>query len=231
MALAIVWLLRGFLERRGRRIAEAVIRGELSPEVDTRLRLVRRLLNATIIGLGLAVALSQFDEVKTIGRAQLASGAIAAAIIGFAARQTLANVVAGIMIAVTQPVRVGDWVAFEEDYGQVEDVTLSFTTLRTPAERRIVIPNERIASGVIRNDTLRQPTVGTEVSVWLAPSGDADRALVALAELGDAALAEQLPWGTRLTVAGERVAPPERGARENDLRARCVAKLRAEGLL
>ena len=50
----------------------------------------------------------------------LASGAIAAAVIGFAARQTLANFIAGIMLAITQPIRVGDWVTFEGNYGVVE---------------------------------------------------------------------------------------------------------------
>ena len=57
----------------------------------------------------------------------LASGAIAAAIIGFAARQTLANFVAGIMLAVTQPLRIGDWVYFEDHYGVVEDIRLNYT--------------------------------------------------------------------------------------------------------
>ena len=76
----------------------------------------------------------------------LASGALAAAIIGFAARQTLANVVAGIMLAITQPLRVGDWVTFEEHYGVVEDVRLNFTVLRTASDQRIVIPNERLAA-------------------------------------------------------------------------------------
>ena len=58
---------------------------------------------------------------------------LVAAIIGFAARQTLANAVAGIMLAITQPLRVGDWVTFEEQYGVVEDVRLNFTSCARPA--------------------------------------------------------------------------------------------------
>ena len=58
------------------------------------------------------------------------------------------------MLTITQPLRVGDWVTFEDHYGVVEDVRLNFTVLRTLSEQRIVIPNERLASGVLRNDTL-----------------------------------------------------------------------------
>ncbi len=117
---------------------------------------------------------------KSIGEKLLASGAIAAAIVGFAARQTLANVVAGVMLAVTQPVRVGDWILFDDEYGAIEDITLTFTFLRTNSERRVIIPNEKMASSVLRNDTLRTPLVGAEASVWLPPHADTRRALAVL---------------------------------------------------
>ena len=58
------------------------------------------------------------------------------------------------MLAVTQPLRIGDWVSFEDAYGIVEDVRLNYTVLRTASEQRIVIPNERLAGGILRNDTL-----------------------------------------------------------------------------
>ena len=105
--------------------------GGLSREGATRLRFVRRLLYAAIILIGIAVALSGFTGISKLATSLLASGAIAAAIIGFAARQTLANFVAGIMLAITQPIRVGDWVTFEGNYGVVEDVRLNYTILRT----------------------------------------------------------------------------------------------------
>ena len=58
------------------------------------------------------------------------------------------------MLAITQPIRVGDWVTFEGNYGVVEDVRLNYTILRTASEQRIVIPNEKLAGGVMKNDTL-----------------------------------------------------------------------------
>ena len=234
LAFVVVWILRRTFNRHGRRLAQAVVRGELSPDVDTRLRLIERLVYALVLVVGIAIALSQFDGVRSIGEKLLASGALAAAIIGFAARQTLANVVAGVMLAVTQPIRVGDYVQFEDDYGVVEDVTLNFTFLRTAAERRIVIPNEKLASSVMRNDTLVNPLVAWEVSVWLPPGADVGRAAAVVREAGGAeevVVAEQVPWGIRLAFGGAPVTPAEKAARETALRTRCVERLRAEGLL
>ena len=163
----------------------------------------------------------------------LASSAIAAAIVGFAARQTLANFVAGIMLAITQPIRVGDWVSIEEHYGVVEDVRLNYTFLRTPGDQRIVIPNERLASGILRNETLGSDSVGLDVEVWLPAGADAARA-VSLPRGRDRAGGHR-GRGRALGHAarGRRRScpPPERPAREAALRLQCVRRLHAEGLL
>ena len=221
------------LARQGRRIAETMLRGGISRQADTRLRFVRRLVYATILLIGVATALSQFTGLSKLATSVLASGAIAAAIIGFAARQTLANVVAGIMLAITQPLRVGDWVTFEEHYGVVEDIRLNFTVLRTPADERVVIPNERLAGGTLVNDTLAGDAVGLDVAIWLPAEADADRALEVLREEGGAqvTIAESSPLGVRLSVDAAPVPPPDRAERQADLRERCLRRLRAEGLL
>jgi small-conductance mechanosensitive channel len=233
VALVLAYLIDRVLARRGRQVASAVMRGEISAEADTRLRFIRRLLYAVIILLGIAVALAQFDGVNRLAASLLASGAIAAAILGFAARQTLANFVAGVMLAVTQPLRVGDWVCVEDQYGVVEDIRLTYTFLRTLGNQRIVIPNEKLASGLLRNDTMAGPTVGWDVQVWLPPTADAGHAVRALVdETGrNVHVAETTPDGVRLTVTGEPCPPPERGAREAELRLQCLTRLRAEGLL
>src|SRR3954452_11563785 len=233
LAIVVAIALDRLLRRRGMKIAHTVARGELRPEIDTRLRYLRRLLIVTILVVGIAGALLQFGGFNRLAASLLASGAIAAAIVGFAARQTLANFVAGIMLAITQPLRVGDWVTFEGEYGVVEDVRLNYTILRTPGDVRVVIPNERLAAGTLRNDTLGSERVALDVSVWLPPAADTERALAALAdETGsEATVAEVTPDGVRITVAGEPVPPPERGPRQAQLRAECLRRLRADGLL
>lgn len=233
VAFALATTLDRVLSRRGRQVAQTVLRDELSREANTRLRFVRRLLYGAILVIGVAVALSQFSGVNRLAASVLASGAIAAAILGFAARQTLANFIAGIMLAVTQPLRVGDWVTFEDAYGVVEDVRLNHTILRTLGDQRIVIPNERLAGGLLRNDTLAVDAIGLDVAVWVPLDADADAAIVALEdETGQSvSVAEAVPWGVRLAVAGDPVPPRDKAAREAELRARCLRRLRAEGLL
>jgi small-conductance mechanosensitive channel len=232
-ALAVATLLDRTLARRGEQMASAVTRGELSAATDTRLRFIRRLLYAAIIVIGVAIALAQFDGINRLAASLLASGAIAAAILGFAARQTLANFVAGIMIAVTQPIRVGDWVYVEEQYGVVDDIRLNYTFLRSPGGQQIVVPNEKLASGVLRNDTLGRGTVTPEVQIWLPASADVARAVELLAEETGhgVTVAELTIEGVRLAVAGDPCPPPERAPREAELRLRCVVRLRTDGLL
>jgi len=233
LALVVATLLDRYFARRGHRLAAAVSRGEVSPVLDTRLRFLRRLIYATILLIGVAIAASQFTGISKLAASILASGALAAAIIGFAARQTLANVVAGIMLAITQPLRVGDWVTFEEHYGVVDDVRLNFTILRTASDQRVIIPNERLAAGILRNDTLGSDSIGLDVSIWLAPGADTDRALAAIEEEtgSEATVAEITAEGVRITVGGDPVPPPQKGPRQAELRAQCLKRLRAEGLL
>jgi len=233
MALAFVlaWIIDHAFQRRAEKLASSLVKGDMSRETATRLRFVRRLIYAVILLIGLALALSNFSGINRIAASILASGVVAAAIIGFAARQTLANFVAGVMLAITQPIRVGDWVTVEGQYGVVEDVRLNYTILRGAGEQRILIPNEKLAAGVMKNDTLRVDAIGIEVDVWIPPAADAARAVEVLGAEGDVAVAEMLPSGVRLHVAGETVPPPDRGTGEAALRARCHARLREEGLL
>jgi small conductance mechanosensitive channel len=127
---------------------------------------------------------------------------------------------------------VGDWVTFDDQYGVVEDVRLNYTVLRTPADARLLIPNEKLASGIIRNDTLGTDQVGLDVAVWLAPGADAARAVELLEDETGAAVtvAETRPDGIKLAVGGDPVAPAQRAAREGELRLQCLRRLRTEGL-
>jgi hypothetical protein len=123
-------------------------------------------------------------------------------------------------------------VTFDGNYGQVEDVRLNYTILRTATEQRIVIPNERLAAGILRNDTLAVDAVALDVSVWLAPGADVEQAIAALSEEtgSDISVAEVTAEGVRLSVGADPVPAAERGASEADLRRRCLAALRREGL-
>jgi small-conductance mechanosensitive channel len=232
-AVVIAYLVDKLVMRRGLKIANAVARGELSPETATRLRFLRRLIYVSILLIGISIALLQFGGLNKLAASLLASGAIAAAILGFAARQTLANFVAGIMLAITQPVRVGDWITFDNQSGVVEDVRLNYTVVRTAADARLLIPNEKLASGIIRNDTLESATVGLDASLWLPQGTDAVRAVEILADETGASvsIAETTPEGIRVAIGGDPVSPPDRAGHEAELRLRCLRRLQDEGVL
>ena len=133
------------------------------------------------------------------------------------------------MLAITQPLRVGDWVTFEGNYGIVEDVSLNHTVLRTPNEQRIVIPNEKLAGGILKNDTLGVELVALDVALWIPPEADVELAIAALKdETGqEVTVAEAVPWGTRLAVGSDPVNPPQRAPAEAALRRQCLKRLRA----
>ena len=219
------------LARRGRQVTQRVSGGELSPIATTRLRLVRRLIFALIVIIGLALAAWQFDSVQRVATGILASSAVLGLVVGFAARATLANGIAGVLLAITQPIRIGDVVTFEEKTGQVEDVRLSYTYIRLDDGHRLIVPNERLAQGSIENHTIGDPRVQVEVSVWLQPSADLDRAIELIERDDvDAGVAEVDKEGVRLSATTWAPSSAERGPVGEELRRRWLRQLREHGL-
>ena len=230
IALGLARFTDSYLVKRAGRMASAVS-GPLSPVATTRLRLVRRLVSAFIVAFGILLALSQFDGITRVATGLLASSAVLGIVVGFAARQTLANAIAGILLAITQPIRIGDLVTFEDDTGTVEDVRLTYTYLRSDDGRRIIIPNERLAQNTIENHTIIDPRVRVAVSVWIPPDADSTRALRTLGgEDIDVQIAEIDKEGVRLEVGTWARTYQERGAVAAGLRAQCLETLRREGL-
>jgi small-conductance mechanosensitive channel len=113
--------------------------------------MLRRLIFVAIVVVLAAIALSQFTDLKRLATGILASTAVIGLIIGFAAQHTIANMVAGILLAITQPIRIGDRVSFEETEGRVTDITLSYTYLDPGDGSAVVIPNQLLVDGVIHN--------------------------------------------------------------------------------
>jgi small-conductance mechanosensitive channel len=230
-AFLVAELVDRTLKGRALELGERVVGGQLSPVADTRLRLVRRLVFVTIIVIGIGFALIQFPSIKRVATGVLASSALLGLIVGFAARQTLANAIAGISLVISQPIRVGDLVTFEEQTGEVEDIRLAYTSIRCDDGRRLVVPNERLAQSSIVNHTVVDPRIRVEVDVWLPPDGDADEALELLATEGrDARIADVTSDGIRLTVAADAATPHERGAVATQLRQDSLRKLRNKAL-
>ena len=124
---------------------------QVSRSTRTRLRFLRRLgMLIVFLVLG-AMALAQFTELERLATGILASTAVLAAIVGFAAQHTIGNMIAGIQLAVSQPIKIGDRVSFEEVEGRVIDVTLSYTYLDPGDGTSVVIPNQLLVDGIMHN--------------------------------------------------------------------------------
>jgi small-conductance mechanosensitive channel len=129
-------------------------RRKLEPGAQTRYRVLRRAITTAILFVGVFSALLVIPQVRAIAGGVLASSAVVGIIVGFASQRTLGNFVAGILIAFTQPLRLGDRVTVAGEEGLVEEIGLTYTVIRQDDNARLVIPNEKLASDTIRNATI-----------------------------------------------------------------------------
>jgi len=124
---------------------------QVSRSTKTRLRLLRRLAVVTVLVILGMLALAQFTDLERLATGVLASSAVIALIVGFAAQHTLGNMVAGVQIGVSQPFRIGDKVTFEETEGRVTDISLSYTYIDPGDGSSVVIPNQMLVDGIVHN--------------------------------------------------------------------------------
>jgi small-conductance mechanosensitive channel len=117
----------------------------------TRLRILRRLAFLAVFLFLATLALGQFTELKRLATGILASTAVIGLVVGFAAQNTIANMVAGVQIAVSQPIRIGERVKFEDWEGRVTDITLSYSYVDPGDGSSVVIPNKLMVDGVVHN--------------------------------------------------------------------------------
>ena len=106
----------------------------------TQVGVLWRVLNVGIAVVALALVLLHFETFRRIGAGLLASAGIAGIVLGFAAQRVLGNVLAGIQIAISQPIRVDDVVVVEGEWARVEEITLTYVVVRIWDLRRLVLP-------------------------------------------------------------------------------------------
>ncbi|MGB3082843.1 MAG: mechanosensitive ion channel domain-containing protein, partial [Candidatus Omnitrophota bacterium] len=108
--------------------------------IYTQTRVITSIINVIIIVLTAALVLMAFEKVRQIGTSLLASAGIIGVILGFAAQKTLGNFIAGLQIALAQPIRIDDVVIVEEEWGWIEEITLTYVVVRIWDLRRLVVP-------------------------------------------------------------------------------------------
>jgi small-conductance mechanosensitive channel len=212
-------------------IDSAIARRELAPGAATRYKVLRRSIETVIIFVGVLSALLVIPQVRAVAGALLASSAVLGLVLGLAAQRTLGNFIAGLMIAFTQPVRLGDEVEVAGTRGVVEEIGLTYTWVRTHDNDRLVIPNEKLASETIRNSTIRSSAMLAEVTVRVPLSADLRAIVDALqdesAEVYVTELADDATISVRTWLPDERNV--ERAA--SDLRLAVHERLRELGVV
>jgi small-conductance mechanosensitive channel len=207
-------------------------RRELPPEAATRYRVLRRSLMGAIIFVGVLFALFLIPQVRALAGGLLASSALLGLIIGLAAQRTLSNFVAGVMIGLSQPIRLGDRVGVADGEGIVEEIGLVYTRIRQDDRTRLVIPNDRLASDTIKNSTIVSRERLAEITVPVPRDKDLQAVVDLLRD--EATPSELLVTG----LDGDAVvtlrvwADDEASARqlESDLRLRAHSRLREAGI-
>lgn len=108
--------------------------------VRTQVTLIQRVVTAVVVVVALAAMLLTFPPMRTLGASMLASAGVLGIVVGIAAQSSLGNLFAGLQIAFGDTVRIGDTVVVDKEWGTVEEITLTFLTVRTWDERRITMP-------------------------------------------------------------------------------------------
>ena len=108
--------------------------------IYTQIKVIENIIVSVIVLLTAASILMSFESVRRIGTSLLASAGVLGIVLGFAAQKTLGNFIAGIQIALAQPIRLDDVVIVENEWGWIEEITLTYVVVRIWDLRRLVIP-------------------------------------------------------------------------------------------
>jgi small-conductance mechanosensitive channel len=153
--------------------------------IYTQVSVIRKIIVTTVVIIATGSILMMFDPVRQFGTSILASAGIAGIVIGFAAQKTLGNVLAGIQIALTQPLLIDDIVVVEGEFGQIEEITLTYVTVRTWDLRRLVVPITQFVEKSFQNwSRVSTELLGTVILYldYQAPMGELRKELKRLVQ-------------------------------------------------
>ncbi|WP_372012277.1 mechanosensitive ion channel family protein [Pseudoxanthomonas sp. 10H] len=135
--------------------------------IQTQARVLSRIASGTILLLGVSLALMTFPAVRQIGTTLLASAGIIGLVAGIAARPVFGNLIAGLQIALAQPIRLDDVVIVEGEWGRVEEISSTYVVVRIWDERRMVVPLSWFIENPFQNWTRRTAQMLGTAFLWL----------------------------------------------------------------
>jgi len=213
LVTALVWLAIVIIIRWSLRRAYAAWekRHAASDPIDlaqrrTTFSFLSRIAITLVAVIGTWSVLSIFPQTTEIAHALLASSAVLAIIAGLALNTPLGNLGSGVLVAFTQPLRLGDRVTIGDQTGFVEQINLIYTTLMTDDDRRIYIPNTQLTTTPIVNRTIRDPRRAVTASLPVRLGAPLDQARAAVLEAARSVTgADQLDVRVIVGDVGEKV--------------------------
>lgn len=139
----------------------------LARKMQTQLRALRRIVAVLIILIASALALMTIPSIRQIGTSLLASAGLAGLVVGMAMKPTLSSLVAGIQIALTQPIRIDDVVVVDNEWGRIEEIQTTYVVLRCWDLRRLVLPLSYFIEQPFQNWTRTSADLLAYVTLWV----------------------------------------------------------------
>ena len=200
MAYAAAWVFEDAAKAR-----QSADKGR-SRRFETQAQVFRRLTQSIIVGVGIVAIIGTFEAARQAMTTLLASAGLLSVIVGLAAQQTLGNVFAGLQLAFTDAIRVGDVVVAgdKQETGSVEEITLSYVVVRIWDERRLIVPCRYFTTTPFENWTRRAAAqLGTvELKLdWTAPMSLIRAKVENLLDATD--LWDGRTWGVQITDSDE----------------------------
>ncbi|MFC1567155.1 mechanosensitive ion channel family protein [bacterium] len=141
----------------------------------TRLAMIKKIISASLYFLAIIMFLLQFKVLRTFSTGILASAGVLGIIFGMATQSVFSNIMAGVSISFSQPVRLNDAVIFNGDFGWVEDIGFVHTIIRTWDNRRIIVPNSVLVNQVIQNWTIKDSSLLGTVMLYMDYTCDIEK--------------------------------------------------------
>jgi small-conductance mechanosensitive channel len=173
-------------------------------QMHTRARVIRRVLVAVIMVITASIMLMSIPSIRQIGVTLFASAGVAGLVIGMAARPALSNLIAGLQLAMTQPIRIDDVVIVENEWGWIEEISSTFVVVRIWDLRRLVVPLSYFLEHPFQNWTRKTSDILGTVFLYAdytVPVGSVREELHRVLQTSD--LWDQKVWGLQVTDAKE----------------------------
>jgi small-conductance mechanosensitive channel len=210
---SVAWFCMRFLRLMARYINEKVV--SESPEdvgrvrgLQTQVTVLRRVLEVAVVIVAGALVLMQFEVVRSVGVSLLASAGLAGLVIGLAAQKSISTLLAGIQLSITQPIRIGDTVIVENEWGWIEEVTLTYVVVKVWDLRRLVIPMTYFLERPFQNWSKVAPEILGTVELRVDYTADVDafrNELKRILENEGKALWDGKVQGVQVTDATDRI--------------------------